>query len=186
MEVLSLELMSLKLLLEKGIETMVDVEKMIEDNERLVRKIAHNMYVQNGLFSCEDLYQVGLMSVWRNGSKYNSKRGRISTFLTHCVKNDILKFIKNQKLSVTNKLGKVERAKLFDNDLSVSYKDETLDVTYDVEDYFNLKNDSERKVIKLKVDGYNNSYIAKQLNMHPNKVASVINKVAERYKASNE
>jgi len=41
MEVLFLGLMSLKLLLEKGIETMVDVEKMIEDNERLVRKIAH-------------------------------------------------------------------------------------------------------------------------------------------------
>jgi DNA-binding NarL/FixJ family response regulator len=87
---------------------------------------------------------------------------------------------------VTNKLGKVERTKLFDNDLNVSYKDETLDVTHDVEDYFNLKNDSEKKVIKLKVDGYNNSYIAKQLNMHPNKVASVINKVAERYKANNE
>lgn len=181
-----LGLMTLKSLVEKGIDMTVDVEKMIEDNERLVHSIAHNMYVQNGLFSVEDLFQVGLMSVWKNGSKYNSNRGRVSTFLTHCVKNDILKFIKGQKLSVTNKFGKVERTKLFDNDINVSYRDETLDVAHDLEDYFNLKNEAEKKVIKLKVDGYNNSYIAKELKMHPNKVASVINKVAERYKANNE
>ena len=80
----------------------------------------------------------------------------------------------------------LERTKLFDNDLKVSYRDQTLEVTHDVEDYFNLKNDSEKKVIKLKVAGYNNSYIAKELKMHPNKVASVINKVAERYKSNNE
>jgi twinkle protein len=47
------------------------VEKMIEDNQKLVYKIANSMYIKNKLFSKEDLIQEGLLSLCRSGHKYD-------------------------------------------------------------------------------------------------------------------
>jgi RNA polymerase sigma factor (sigma-70 family) len=73
------------------------VEKMNEDNKKLVYKIANSIYIKNKLFSKEDLIQVGFLALCKSGHKYDETRGKISTFITHCVRNDILKFIKSQK-----------------------------------------------------------------------------------------
>ncbi|MCW4039970.1 MAG: sigma-70 family RNA polymerase sigma factor [Candidatus Bathyarchaeota archaeon] len=177
--------MTLKSLVEKGIEMDIEIEQLLKDHERLVQSIAARMYTPNGVFSIEDLVQVGLLSLWRNGSKYNSKRGKISTFITHCVRNDILKFINNQKLTTPNKPEMLRRSQLFNSD-ELSYRDETLNEAYDFADYLGLRNDLEKEVISLKLDGHNYSQIAKRVGIHPNKVSTIVNNIAERARSKDE
>ena len=79
----------------------VNVEQMIEDNKKLVYSIANSIYINNKLFSKEDLIQVGFLALCKSGHKYDETRGQVSTFITHCVRNDMIKFIKsNRKLVI--------------------------------------------------------------------------------------
>ena len=76
----------------------LQVEKMIEDNKRLIYSIANSIYIKNKLFTKDDLIQVGFLALCKSGHKYDETRGKVSTFITHCVRNDMLKFIKSNKL----------------------------------------------------------------------------------------
>jgi len=152
------------------------VEKMIEENKNLIYSIANSLYIPNKAFSIEDLIQVGFLAICKSANKYNPERGRVSTFITHCAKNDMIKFIRK------NKIGR----ELIYNELkSLSY-DETEEILKsDVLDYYNLKNTIEEKIVTLKRNGESNRAIGKKLNLNSNKVSSILSEIKERLATNN-
>lgn len=141
------------------------VEKMIEDNKKLIYKIANSMYIKNKLFSKEDLIQVGFLSLCRSGHKYDPTRGQVSTFITHCVRNDIMKFIKSNKL---------QPDLLYNENTKMSYN---LDKEFDCIDYYDLCGATtklEKDIIEMKLNGYTNKKIGKEMGISPTRVSKAI------------
>lgn len=64
------------------------------ENYKLVAKIAHDLYKPTRLYDFEDLLQIGLQSAIRLERHFNPALAKKSTFLTICIRRDILKFIK--------------------------------------------------------------------------------------------
>jgi len=147
------------------------VEKMIEDNKRLVYKIANSMYIENKLFTREDLIQVGFLALCKSGHKYDENRGKISTFITHCVRNDIIKFIKSNKLQ--NDL-------IYNQNLNLSYDSESELKCIDYYDLCCAQTDIEKEIVEMKIKGHTNKKIGEKLKMSPTKVSKTITAMKSR------
>tara|TARA_R100000005_G_C5002765_1_gene210576 strand:- start:3558 stop:4031 length:474 start_codon:yes stop_codon:yes gene_type:complete len=152
------------------------VETMIEENKNLIYSIANSLYIPNKAFGIEDLIQVGFLAICKSADKYDPERGKVSTFITHCAKNDMLKFIRRNR--VNNDL-------VYDESLKLSY-DETEDVLKsNVSDYYNLQNTIEEKVVTLKRNGESNRAISQKLNINSNKVSAILLGIKERLAKNN-
>jgi len=71
-------------------------EQLINDNIGLVRKVAHGLYINNHIFDFEDLVQIGLLAVFKGLDKFDESRASLSTFITICARNEMIKFLKKQ------------------------------------------------------------------------------------------
>lgn len=63
-------------------------------NYGLIAKIAKSLYKETRLYSYEDLLQIGLQSAVRLEQHFDAGKSCKSTFLTICVRRDIIRFIK--------------------------------------------------------------------------------------------
>lgn len=149
----------------------VNVEKMIEDNKKLVYKIANSIYIKNKLFSKEDLIQVGFLALCKSGHKYDETRGKVSTFITHCVRNDMIKFIKSNKL---------QSDLLYTENQNLSYSNNHNLSCLDYNDICCAKTDIEKKIINMKINGETNKKIAENLNISPNRVSKILSSMKNR------
>lgn len=147
----------------------MNVESMISDNEKLVYSIANTLYKENQYYSQEDLAQVGFLALCKNGNKYDRKRGKISTFIHHCVRNDMLKYIKSHI--------KFKAQPLTD--------DESYEVNFDYsqEDLSALvktKTPLEEKIVRAKADGMTHKEISDDLKISQNQVSKILRTVKTR------
>ena len=141
----------------------MNIEKLIDDNKNLVYSIANTFYRKNTVFSLDDLIQVGFLALCKNGYKYDPKRGKISTFITCCVKNDIIKFIKsNTKIPSYSGLFECTEA---------SYNDQIPENIYDI---LRPKNNLEIDIIKLKKEGFSNKAVSLKLNISNSKLSKIL------------
>jgi len=147
------------------------VEKMIEDNKRLIYKIANSMYINNKLFSKDDLIQVGFLALCKSGHKYDASRGKVSTFITHCVRNDMIKFIKSNKL---------QSDLIYSQNQNVSYDDEDSKTCIDYYDICCAHSNTEKQIVEMKINGNTNKSIGLKLNISPNKVSKIISAMKTR------
>lgn len=147
------------------------VEKMIEDNKRLIYSIANSIYIKNKLFTKDDLIQVGFLALCKSGHKYDETRGKVSTFITHCVRNDMLKFIKSNKLQ-----GEL----LYSENRNLSYNNNLDLMCLDYNDICCARTELEKNIVRLKIDGETNKSIAAKLNISLNKVSKIISLMKAR------
>src|SRR5210317_545136 len=147
------------------------VEKMIEDNQRLVYSIANSMYINNKVFSKEDLIQVGFLALCKSGHKYDPERGKPSTFITHCVRNDMIKFIKSNKL---------QGDLLYTENENLSYSNNQQLACIDYYDICAAQTETEKKIVKLKLRGETNKSISEKLNVSPNKISKILSNMKAR------
>jgi RNA polymerase sigma factor (sigma-70 family) len=147
------------------------VEKMIEDNKRLVYSIANSMYIHNKVFSKDDLIQVGFLALCKSGHKYDSERGKVSTFITHCVRNDMIKFIKSNKL---------QSDLLYTENQNLSYNNNQNLNCLDHYDICGAKTDLEKTIVKFKIKGETNKNIAENLKISANKVSKILSSMKAR------
>lgn len=147
------------------------VEQMIEDNKKLIYSIANSMYINNKVFSKEDLIQVGFLALCKSGHKYDSERGKVSTFITHCVRNDMIKFIKSNKLQADL---------LYTENENLSYSNNQQLTCLDHYDICAAKTEAEKKIVRLKLKGETNKSIAEKLNVSPNKVSKMLSNMKSR------
>lgn len=154
----------------------VNVEQMIEDNKKLVYSIANSIYINNKLFSKEDLIQVGFLALCKSGHKYDETRGKVSTFITHCVRNDMIKFIKSNKL---------QGDLLYTDNYNMSYNTNGNMSCLDYNDICCAKTDLEKQIVDMKISGETNKNIAAILNISPNKVSKIITTMKARMDKRN-
>lgn len=149
----------------------INVEQMIEDNKKLVYKIANSIYIKNKLFSKDDLIQVGFLALCKSGHKYDETRGQVSTFITHCVRNDMIKFIKSNKL---------QSDLLYIENQNLSYSNNHNLSCIDYNDICCAKTEIEKKIVKMKIDGETNKRIAETLDISPNRVSKILSSMKTR------
>lgn len=154
----------------------VNVEQMIEDNKRLVYSIANSIYIDNKLFSKDDLIQVGFLALCKSGHKYDESRGKVSTFITHCVRNDMIKFIKSNKL---------QSDLLYTENQNLSYNSNSHLSCLDYEDMCCVRTEIEKKIVDMKITGETNKNIATRLNISANKVSKIIKTMKTRMEKRN-
>lgn len=142
-----------------------EVEKMIDDNKKLIYSIANSIYINNKLFSKEDLIQVGFLALCRSGHKYDETRGKVSTFITHCVRNDMIKFIKSNKL---------QSDLIYTENSNLSYNNNSKLSCIDHYDICCAKTEVEKDIVQMKINGETNKKIAAKLNISPNKVSKIL------------
>ena len=147
------------------------VEKMIEDNKKLVYSIANSIYINNKLFSKEDLIQVGFMALCKSGHKYDETRGQVSTFITHCVRNDMIKFIKSNKL---------QSDLIYTENSNLSYNNNSRLSCIDYDDICCAKTQIEKDIVRMKINRETNKNIASKLNISPNRVSKIISAMRSR------
>lgn len=152
----------------------MNLETMITENERLVKSIARKLYRTNSAFSVDDLEQIGFLALCKNGHKYDITRGKVSTFITHCVRNDMLKFIKACK--------KKSQRPLYDNTKEISYTEDETNPSKDYVEYLSLRSKMEKDIVELKQNGKTNKAVAELLDISPNKVARILNTIKKRWK----
>jgi DNA-directed RNA polymerase specialized sigma subunit len=123
--------------------------------------------------------------------KYDPERAKLSTFISHCVKNSMIKFIK--KNYDANKLNAC-------NIETIPYKefDETQsrfnnffegDIVYgsklyyledqDIDDYLKDHDEVSRKVIKMKMSGRTQEEIKRELQISVSKIKKILNKLED-------
>jgi RNA polymerase sigma factor (sigma-70 family) len=158
-------------LLKREVDMNLQVEKMIEDNKRLIYSIANSIYIKNKLFTKDDLIQVGFLALCRSGHKYDETRGKVSTFITHCVRNDMLKFIKSNKL---------QGDLIYSENKNLSYNNNQDLMCLDYTDICCAKTELEKNIAQLKIAGETNKSISNKLNISLNKVSKIISLMRSR------
>lgn len=139
----------------------MDLEKVIEQNKNLIRNIARKYFVKNSVFSIEDLEQVGYLSLTKNYKKYDSQRAALTTFITVCVKNDIIKYIKKQKIR-KDPHSKVKETSYVQNDLIGEITPSDPDI---------------QNIIQMKSQGYSIREISDRTNKSEKQIRRLIKKI---------
>lgn len=152
-----------------------EVEQMIEDNKKLIYKIANSIYINNKLFSKEDLIQIGFLALVKNGHKYDENRGKVSTFITHCVRNDMIKFIKSNKM---------QSDLIYTENTNLSYNTDDDLSCLDYYDMCHARTEMERSIVDMKINGETNKNIGTRLNISPNKVSKILSLMKSRMERS--
>lgn len=149
----------------------MNIEKVIEENKGLVIDIANSFYKRNRDYDVEDLIQTGYLSVINSIGKYNKKRGKLSTFLTHCIKNDLIKYTQSNSTNFVSINNIPENQLVNSGELSV---DEFLD---EKDSVFN-------QVIKMRMEKVSDQKIADSMNIKLSKVKKIKTKFLKRIEAN--
>ena len=149
----------------------MNIEKVIEENKGLVIDIANSFYKSNRDYDVEDLIQTGYLSVINSIGKYNKKRGKLSTFLTHCIKNDLIKYTQSNSTNFVSINNIPENQLVNSGELSV---DEFLD---EKDSVFN-------QVIKMRMEKVSDQKIADSMNIKLSKVKKIKTKFLKRIEAN--
>jgi|APGre2960657404_1045060.scaffolds.fasta_scaffold73260_2 RNA polymerase sigma factor (sigma-70 family) len=67
------------------------------EHECLIADLAHKLYKPTSSFSLQDLIQVGFHTAFKIASKFDSSKAKISTYLTICIKRDMIHFINSHR-----------------------------------------------------------------------------------------
>ena len=150
----------------------MNIENLITEHTPLVRDIARKFYFQNPVFSVEDLEQVGYLALWKSLKKYDNSISKISTFITVCVKNDIIKFINKQHMN--NKRTNIDFACL-----SYSENNDLFDISQEEPDVYN-------EILKLRYEGFSMKDISARLSMSTVKIRKILKKIRKKYNEKKE
>ena len=143
---------------------------MIDNNEGLIYQYAISMYKQNPIYSIDDLVQIGKMSIWKNGNKYDPSRGKVTTFVGTCARNEMLKYIRKQN---KRQMPHVVTAQ-------PSYKTKHEITNDNIEDYIPIKNELEKQIIIMKRDGLYHTDISKKLGISSDKLSKILKRIRKR------
>lgn len=174
----------------------MNIEKTIEENTGLVHKMAHKFYRSNSSYCVEDLFQVGLLNLVSSLRSYNSERSKLSTFICHCVKNSMIKFIKknyeDHKINQArfdslplSGYGDQRRKSTFFNSSYISgnsYYNQDLSIDEYIED----SDDTSRLAIELRSKGASQKEISLTTGISTDKVKRVLEKIENMIKGNNE
>jgi RNA polymerase sigma factor for flagellar operon FliA len=72
-------------------------DQVIKENYGLAVSLSLAFHKPGSGYEVDDLIQTALISMLKAHRKFNSDKSVFSTFATHCIKNDLIKFLKKNK-----------------------------------------------------------------------------------------
>lgn len=155
------------------------IEKIIKENSGLVYHIANKLYLMNRrrdkTFDLEDLAQAGFYALCKHGHMYDESRGKISTFVYHCVKNEILKLLKSNS---SDRAGDAN----IENVKEPSYYQDFEVMAENLDEYFKIKKDEERDILALKLQSFKHQEISEKQNIKKSRVERILRQIKERHR----
>ncbi len=181
---------------------MTQVEEKIKEHEKLVYFMINKMFKsQSNLeytassrgFQKEDIYQVGMIGLWKAVKTFNESKGRkFSTYATRCIRNEIhneiiIKRYMNDtpmdldehsrvKLTIAKdiddvKVKKYERSTKFDSDVvhKLLFKK-----------HINKLSDKELTIVDMKMKGYTQDEIAEKFGCSRQNIGVMSKKMKEK------
>jgi len=151
-------------------------EEYIKNNQGLIAKLALKYSKFDPSYEFDDLMQVGNMSMWKKFDSFDhNKKTKISTYLSICINNDMLKYIK--KLQRHTKHLEVKK-NIFDNN-------DKFDDLY-IQDMIDCFPSISQKIIKLKMLGMSNKNISKEVKRTVKFVKKELEKIKQSIEDINE
>ncbi len=161
-----------------------EINQMIFDNQKLVH-FAINKYIPT-LTGDDDIFQAGLIGLWKACSAYDASKGGFSTFAVHCIINEIRMELRNrarqQKFADTLSLdaplyfdeesGKDIALACFIPDTENGY----VGIDYDLSCLKNKLSDRDIDVLKLHIRGYSATEIGKVFGLTRSWASATIKK----------
>lgn len=153
-------------------KTLKEIENIIEENKKLVNFVLNKKFPSRKYD--DDLYQIGLIALWKAAKNFNEGDAKFSTYAITCIKNSIIMEIQKENA----KKRKLEEniipfsldAKFETNegqaDLSDSIgKDFIPYDTLGIKEYKTKLSHRKRKVLQLLLEGYSIDEISKMLQI---------------------
>lgn len=167
----------------------MDRQKLIEDNLKLVYKIANKYrYLCCNTIDFDDLVSLGYIGLIKAAQSFDeTKNFKFSTLAFICIKNSILREFVNKQYRI-NESNTVSMNTIFDDNIETQtmIKDYNSEKEFeDVENkifinqIYNKCNNTEKKILKLLIDGYSISKISRTLHFHQDTVKSIIQKISK-------
>lgn len=138
--------------------------EITEKYEALIADLAHSLYRKTHLYDFKDLFQIGLQSAIRLEKTFDPTRSKRTTYLTLCVRRDMVKFIKKH-----NKIfGHVSLPK------DISY--------FDDHEFWQSIPDldpEEKEMVRMLSEGYSKREIAKRLQLSTKEIKTRLLRIGE-------
>jgi RNA polymerase sigma factor (sigma-70 family) len=144
----------------------LEPEQVLEQYKALIIAQA-NFFNPKNADEREELIQVGTLSALSALKAYDPEKGKLSTFLTHCIRNSILSFIQKDKKTVELTDHAIEQSENFNEILP--------DLT-----------EEEEKLINLKLMNYSRKQIAEEFGIDERVASYKLSKLYEKIRKANE
>jgi RNA polymerase sigma factor (sigma-70 family) len=132
----------------------------------LVVEIANKLYKPTRLYDFEDLLQIGLQSAIRVEKYFDPEKGKKSTFLTLCIRRDMIKFIRRHNLMFSEQRGPTQ---------SVSDDGQLWQVLPDL-------NAEDKEMIDMLMSGHSKTAIARRLRINKKEVQARLERIGKHVK----
>jgi RNA polymerase sigma factor (sigma-70 family) len=151
-------------------------EEYIKNNQGLISKLALKYSQFDPSYEFDDLMQVGNISMWKKFDSFDSnKKTKISTYLSICINNDMLKYIKKLQKHTCHHSVKYN--------LLDSY-DQFEDIY--INDIIESFPEIHKKILKLKICGLSNKKISKEVKRTQKFVKQALVRIRTKIENINE
>ncbi len=121
----------------------------------------------------EDYIQIGCIGMIKGIQTFDANIGKFSTYICTCIRNEIIDYLRSEKLNKNFVLGSSFYAEYLDHDKIWEMLPDNID-------------DKEKKVIELKLNGNTRKEIAKKIGKTENQVRYIIQKFLAKIREANE
>lgn len=149
------------------------IEEIIDGNEALIQSIANKLYKSNSVYSVSDLTQVGYLALCKSAKKYDPSRSAVTTFITHCVRNEMIKYIRKNGRVVSH----------LDKPTKESYQVNTEE--YELDELENTiksigMNSIQEKIVRMRLLGMSYSQISKEADIPIGRVRKITRQIKKK------
>ena len=145
----------------------MNIDWSIENNQKLIMKIAHSLYKDNRLFSIEDLFQIGYLCFLKLEKQFDESKSKKSTYVTICVRREMIAFIKRH-----NKIFSERREK----QKAVSFPPDAWECLPDLDA-------EESAMVEMILSGYSKAEIAKRFHLTKSEFQKRLDLIGKRLDA---
>lgn len=155
-------------------------QSLLLDNWGVAVRCMNNLGISD-----EDVRDELLVILCENIHKYDEKRGSISTFIYHVIRNGFYnqnRLRRYDKRIINEYAGSIETGTAYGVPLVniVAHKDNNIDIYIDCDSIMQTLTEKEVKVIRAKMQGYTNKDICKICNCSPQNVSNIMNNARKK------
>ena len=149
----------------KSLYTSPEIEKMVERNQNLISYVLSREF--SSRINDEDLWQVGMIGLWRAACLYDASKGAFSTYAYYAIKSEIL-------MAITRYQMPYERHVVLDIE-SILQKSYFTEIDYiDIDSIAAQMDHTQEFIFRRLLEGYLQCDIAHELHISESKICKIV------------